>query len=240
MFLLREARSRLPSIVRLAIVAMRFIRRPSSVKLTGIRLELDEWATPEIRNSIYGGWFERDEHNIVIQTLRPDDVVLEVGAGTGYITAIAARIAHEVRSYDANPEVVSLARATLARNGLAARIENAVLMRQPSGATIDFYVHPDFWTSSLTPVDDARRVDVPVRNLDSELQGCSYMIVDIEGAETELLSSGLPGIRAICVETHPDVSGNHAISKMLATLFEHGFAIDVSLSLASVLYLARD
>jgi len=55
---LREVRRLLPEvglvITRLALI----VRRPDSVTLTGVRLDLNDWATEPIRNRIYRGWFE--------------------------------------------------------------------------------------------------------------------------------------------------------------------------------------
>jgi len=45
--------------------------------------------------------------------LKPDDTVLEVGTGSGYQTAILAKLAHKVYSIELVPQLANLAQATL-------------------------------------------------------------------------------------------------------------------------------
>jgi FkbM family methyltransferase len=218
----------------------RLARRPSSIELAGVKLELGPWATSEIRTSFYNGRYEMSEREIVERTLRADDVVLESGCGIGYVTTVVAGIAREIRSFDANPQVVDIARETVARNGRQAKLEAAVLARGPSSPTVPFYVASDFWASSLEPFDGGRRIDVPVHDFVEACRGCSYLLVDIEGGEVDLLRGEIPDIQRICVETHPLVTSPAQITEMLRSLFEQGFMIDVSLTRHDVLYLARD
>jgi FkbM family methyltransferase len=213
---------------------------PDRFILSGIELELGAWATPNVRNALYAGIYEQPEREVLLASLKPDDVVLEVGAGCGFITTVAAGLAREVRSFDANPELVPFARATVAHNGRTATVENAVLAREPAAETVPFHVATEFWTSSLLPVPGARVVDVPLLDFSTARDGCSYLIVDIEGGEIELLGGDLSGVRAICVECHPALVGARQITKMLASLFEQGFALDLAVSRGLVLYLSRD
>jgi protein-L-isoaspartate(D-aspartate) O-methyltransferase len=50
--------------------------------------------------------------------LRPDDEVLEIGTGSGFVTACLARLAHEVTSIDIHADFVESARARLAAAGI--------------------------------------------------------------------------------------------------------------------------
>jgi len=51
--------------------------------------------------------------------LGADDRVLEVGSGSGYITACLASLAAQVRSIDADAEIIERAQSNIARLGLA-------------------------------------------------------------------------------------------------------------------------
>jgi protein-L-isoaspartate(D-aspartate) O-methyltransferase len=56
--------------------------------------------------------------------LKPNESVLEIGTGSGYLTALLARCALEVTSVEINPRLNGEARAHLARAGVAnARLE---------------------------------------------------------------------------------------------------------------------
>jgi FkbM family methyltransferase len=229
------------AIVRDHIEMRRVYRtRPDVVGLHGVTLEFGPWTPPSVRNWVYDRRYEDPEWQVVTKTLRPDDKVLEIGSGMGYLTVVAARIASEVRSFDANPEIVERARATVLRNGCAATVTNALLERSPERQSAPFYIHADFRGSSLVQSDNTvRTVDVPVLDFSEECRGCTYLIVDIEGAEVELLSGELPGVRAICVECHPDEVTARRITDMLGALFEQGFTLDVTASAGQVLYLTR-
>ncbi len=49
--------------------------------------------------------------------MRPEDVVLEIGTGSGYQTAILCEVARHVHSLERRPELAERARAVLARRG---------------------------------------------------------------------------------------------------------------------------
>jgi FkbM family methyltransferase len=148
-----------------------------------------------------------------------------------------------VRCYDADPKMVAAARRTIERNAARATVTNAVLTNEPAAPpTTGFYVRPDFWLSSLAPHPEATRIDVPLLDLATEITAhdASYLIVDIEGAETDLLRTPLPAsVRKICVECHPAVSGREDVRALLSSLLDQGFALDLELSRPPVLFLDR-
>jgi FkbM family methyltransferase len=216
-------------------------RRPrqAKVQLHGVVLTLGPWATTPIRETMRLGSYEGPERDVLSSTLRPSDVVLELGTGSGYLTTIAARIATEVRGFDANPHMTAVARATVADNSARATITNGVLSRGGHG-TAPFYVSSNFAESSLAPIEGAEVIDVPIFELADALSGCTYMLVDIEGAELELLAGELLGVERICVETHPGITGVARIVEMIDSLRAQGFRLDSEISQGQVLYLRRD
>ncbi len=50
--------------------------------------------------------------------LKPTDRVLQIGAGSGYLSALLGRCAGTVLAYDIHPELAEMARANLARAGV--------------------------------------------------------------------------------------------------------------------------
>jgi len=218
-------------------------RAPDDFILRGVRLDLgDAWATPWIRAAIYDGYYETPEAKIIEATVLSSDRVLEIGCGVGFLGTIAGRIAASVRCYDANPTMAATARDTLERNGVPALVVNAVLQNCPTGAETAFYVHDDFWTSSLAPDPAATEIRVPVLDLGTEIADyrASYLVVDIEGGETDLLRRPIPtSVLRVCVECHPAVSSPAATAGMLTSLEAQGFAVNVDHSLPPVLYLER-
>ena len=221
----------------------RLIDQPDDISLGGVRLHLSEpWATPEIRRAIYEGWYEQTERTILQHTLRPDDRYLEVGAGTGLVTTCACKIvgAEKVVAYEGDPRLANQARETAARNGFVADVVNAVLGAGDGETT--FYVDADFRASSLLALENAREIRVPVRSFAAALDRHrpTYLMVDIEGGEIQLLASALPAhVRAVCVETHPAVTGDEAKQAMLMHLMRDGFQLDLHESHNDVAFFAR-
>lgn len=218
-------------------------RASDDFELHDVRLDLaEDWVTPQLREAIYDDWYEKPEADIIKATLQPDDRVLEIGCGIGFIATIASRIAESVRCYDANPAIVGSARRTIDRNGASVTVTAAVLQREPTAQTTDFYIHNDFWASSLVPNPQATKIAVPVLDFEWEItkHEASYLIVDIEGGETDLLPGPLPAcVRKLCVECHPAVSQPAAITAMLVSLLSHGFALSLDNSRPPVLYFER-
>ena len=80
------------------------------------------------------------------------------------------------------------------------------------------------------PSPDAQCIRVPVMSFHDELKRIrpTYLMIDIEGGEIELLARALPHhVRAVCVETHPAVTGEDALSRTMVSLIEDGFVLDL-------------
>ena len=222
----------------------RLAEQPSRVTVSGIQLDLGgDWATPAIREAVYEGWYEGAERDILARTLRRGDRYLELGAGIGFIATCACQLVGDenVTAYEANPALVAVARATAGHNGFAPTIVNAALGDVAGDAYL--YVADDFWASTLVPTEVRSTVRVPVKSFHAELERVrpTYLMIDIEGGEVDLLSGNtLPEyVRAVCVEAHPNVVGVARVQDMLVKLIKDGFAIDLQVSHHGVAYLER-
>ena len=68
----------------------------------------------------------------------------------------------------------------------------------------------------------------------------SYLMVDIEGGEVDLLRRPLPeSVRTVCVELHLEATGASGRSEMFAALLGAGFQLDVSRGDHPVLLFTR-
>lgn len=65
--------------------------------------------------------------------LKPSDKVLQIGAGTGYMTAMLARTAASVMAYEIKPELAEMARTNLQRAGIAADVRTGDGLAQVAG-----------------------------------------------------------------------------------------------------------
>jgi FkbM family methyltransferase len=235
---LREGLAKLARFLR---IEYRKRTRPASVKLDGLVLTLDgAWASDAIREAIYGGWYEVDERAILQRTLRAGDRYLEIGGGIGFIASFACRIvgSKAVTVFEANPRLTDVIAETARRNGFTPTVVNAV-MTDRSGES-DFYLHEEFWKSSLVPSPGATRITTSARSFEEELAALdpTYLMVDVEGAETKLLSMPIPAsVRTICVEVHPELTGDGATQAMITSLAQRGFVVDWRLSRSGVVLL---
>ena len=223
---------------------LRRVHRPQWQPVAGIELPLKHpLITPPIERDIYFGDYERKELDVIERRLEPADTVMEVGAGIGFLSAYCARVLGDDRvfAYEANPALLELVTAVHARNKVRPQVTQA-LLGEGDGER-DFFVEPDYWASSLVR-RSPKATCVRIRQIDfnSELRRVapSFLIVDIEGGEYELLrNADLSGVSKLCIEIHPDVLGNARVSEMFARLMGAGLALDFTLMRKNVFYFYR-
>lgn len=65
--------------------------------------------SPRIRRALRQGTYEQKEYEAISALVNEDDVVLELGAGIGFMCTVAAKIgkAKSVHTYEANPALIS-------------------------------------------------------------------------------------------------------------------------------------
>ncbi len=200
---------------------------PAEARLRGVRLPLPEELPASLRRRILAGRYERGESRAVLLHLAPDDVVLELGGGLGYLAALCAlRVgSHRVTTYEANPDLVPALARTLAANGVAARVEHAVVGLTEGTAT--FYVERSFDASSaLRGSAAARSVTVPQVDLRRVIERVrpTFLIMDVEGAELDLVPAIAWGsIRTLLLELHPAFIGESGTRCVLEVLRDAGF-----------------
>lgn len=163
---------------------------------------------------IYENQYERPEILGLSQVIRPGDRVLELGAGLGIITALAARAAGptgRVRAYEANLSLLPDTQAFFSANEVTnVDLVHAVLVPETDPAPRTLHIAESFVESSLLGVEGRNpqgSTTVPAQSLAYVLAEFrpDVLICDIEGAEAELLPALPPStLRAAVVELHPD------------------------------------
>lgn len=225
------------------------------VSIDGVEVMLDEaWACPPVQAALRSESYERAEREVLAATLSSDDTYLELGCGIGLLATLAAdRVGdRNVVAIEANPVIAEVARETTSRNGHTIEVRNVVLLEDPVEAVASFYVRPDFRESSLSPLPTVHRDDetpeelqrIRVSSADAygtiASLGASYLMVDIEGGETDLLRLSLPDcVTTICVDLHAEATGIEAQSEMVAALLAKGFDLDIGRSALPVLLFRR-
>ena len=208
----------------------------------GVRLPIKHPAiTPPILKDIFFGVYESKEAELVRMKIAANDVVMEIGAGIGFLSTLSAKVvgSERVFAYEANPQLMDVIRHVHDINQVAPTVSNVLLGEGEGERT--FWLEMDYWASSLIQGSkDATPIRVRQIDLNQEIQRIqpSFMILDIEGGEYEFLRHArLDSIRKMVIEVHPHVLGYTRISEMLGWLFAAGFALDLGNMRKNVFYL---
>lgn len=203
-----------------------------SFTLRGLTLYLPEAALKgNLERALASGRYENHEADALLLHLRPGDRLLDLGAGLGFICALAAGVLGEAAVFgvEAGPETVRLARRNLAANGFEfVKVMRGAVVAAGEGE-VEFGQRPAFWASALQGPDgwpeNAQVIRVPARPIGTLLAKLTPTVIccDIEGGELEVLTQPLPGVRLVVVETHPQVYGQAGVAQISAALQAQGF-----------------
>lgn len=230
---------------RLATYVARRALRPDIIRHFGVRLAIDRRVlSPAIVESFYKGGYEGPEVEIIRSTLAPDDRVLEIGGGVGFVGIMTARMLRQpdqLLIIEANPQLIPLMERNFSLNGVRPAVRNVVL--GTNGASdVSFYLHDDFWASSLVAFPGGRETKVPqqdVRRVFSEFRP-TYLIVDIEGGEIDLFNGlSLDGVGKLCLEVHPLQTGQAAVNALFRSFERQGFGLERTSRRENVVFFRR-
>lgn len=201
------------------------------IETQGISVPFDpRIITPKIERPMRRGRYEGGECAALRRILRPGDRVLELGAGLGLCSTVAAQAegVEAVVAIEANPELLPLIRETHRLNGVEGKVDLRNGVATPTGGgEIPFYVRPDFWASSMEAGSRGyARVEVlPAIGLDALLAEVrpTVIVCDIEGGELGLFDKAdLSGVRHLVLELHPKVYGTDGMSRIVCALAVQG------------------
>jgi FkbM family methyltransferase len=232
-YALWRRQNRPAEIRRRAALRLRAWRQPVAI-LEGIKLYRGTGLTLPILESIDDGRYELPEANIVRHALHPDDVVLELGTGLGFISSLCARVvgSDNVYSFEANPALRPVILKNYQLNSLSPQLDIS-LLGETSGA-MTFYVMKSFWSSStIKRHPRAKPIQVPMKCFNDELARIrpSFLIIDIEGGEHDFIRyARLDGVSKVCIELHPNVIGSQAVSEVEAFFIDQGFREEPAVS----------
>ncbi len=165
-----------------------------------------------IMNSLRANKYENAERRIVLQTVQPEDKILEIGAGLGFISTI---IQHNCKidkylCVEANLDLCEIIKTNHKLNNVTEiELLNGVLVNTTKGIpqqeSTNFYVRKNFWGSSLEPGNHIAVKSVPCLDFGNILAtfAPTYIICDIEGGEYDLFNNIiLSSVKKICIELH--------------------------------------
>lgn len=199
--------------------------------------------TRPIKKDIFFGGYEAKEAELVKKFIAPTDIVFEVGAGIGFLSALCAKVVgnESVHAYEANPQLIEVIRQVHEKNGVSPFVHNVLLGDGKGERT--FWLEKDYWASSLVKgTAEAQPITISQIDLNSEIRRIkpTFMIVDIEGGEYEFFNKiDLAPVQKLCIEVHPHVLGNDRVCEILGWLFGQGFSLEIGCMKKFVFYLYR-
>ncbi len=202
------------------------------ITLRGLTLTVPETALKGgLGRALASGRYEHQEANAILAHLRPGDRFMDLGAGIGFLCALAAGVVggSAVTGVEAAPGTLALARRNLDANGFPdARLESGAVTGGATGM-VEFGQRPAFWASALRGPSawspHASVIEVPALPLaDLLATHCPTLICcDIEGAELAALATPMTGVRLVVVEVHPTLYGPEGVAEVCSQLEAQGF-----------------
>jgi FkbM family methyltransferase len=157
----------------------------------GLRLVID----PQAEKYYWSGLYEDDLQREITEHLSPGDVMWDVGAHIGFISAIASRSVGptgQVLAFEPLPGNISRLRQTVEANQLANVTIREVAVSSSIG-TSPFYIHSSTSMGGLEAREGAPTINVPTTTLDSEITSRRppmLVKIDVEGFEDDVIAGG--------------------------------------------------
>lgn len=221
-----------------------------TITYQGVHISIDPLImSPKMIEVIKAGRYETQESRQIGKIIQEGEVVLEIGAGIGFISTLIARnpLTRRVVSYEANPSLITKIQQTLTDNipnvSKNWEVRNAVLMNGQLPDSIRFYVHKDFWASSLEPSESAVRIEqVRAERFNAVLADLkpTMIVCDIEGGELDLFKNAdLSGVRKVYMEVHQRRIGRRGMKDLFNYFHARDFHYDQSHSEGSVVLFSH-
>ena len=175
--------------------------------------------------------------------LTENDVVLNVGAGLGVISAFCAKQigSSRVFAFEAYPDLEPRIRETFRLNGVEPSLEMCAIRATAGRVTIYRRKHL-FTPSILAPTHGAPSLEVPGKALSYLVEKIrpTLLIIDVESADAGLFERArLSGVAKIVLELHERVVGEGKARRVRGALGALGFREDPRLSSLEHLVLRR-
>ncbi|MFZ1813841.1 MAG: FkbM family methyltransferase [Rhizobiaceae bacterium] len=186
----------------------------------GIQISLPMKYAVQFYRQIFNNSYEAREVELVRRFLPTDRGVVELGCSLGIVASVIRNHLNDdvaMTSVEANPNLVDIARANIARHDPKGRAKLLFAALSYGGREVSFSIgrnaHVNALAGSNGDAGNVETVRVPAITLAEIVEqmgggkGMS-LVCDIEGAEWELAENDRTALKhfdVIVVETHPDV-----------------------------------
>jgi len=201
--------------------------------ILGSRMLLDPGVGGLDRDLLLDGIREPIATGHLMRLLRPEDVVLEVGANIGYYALLEARLCRRVYAVEPHPDNFRRLEANVRLNGYD-NVETVNMAFGSAAGTIPMRVsgHSN-WHSCRGAVAGVDTIDVPCGRIDDFVRDRRLPTVikmDVEGFELEVLRGAaetLRHVRCVFLELHGDILGGDEIRALIDLV--HAAGLEASL-----------
>ncbi|MGA8516325.1 MAG: FkbM family methyltransferase [Burkholderiaceae bacterium] len=211
----------------LAVAGATFWKESASNQ--GIKLSL-QGASPRVRFSLLTG-YEVDDARLCRKYLKAGDKVVELGSSVGFIALYCIKNLGitDFAMIEANPALHPIMLKNFALNAATLPTYLNVAGGAEDGE-VTFNVSVDYYASSLNAITNTETaLTVRQLSLPSIIAEIGFkpnvLIMDIEGAETQIPIAHLALFDTIIVEFHRRFVGDAAIDAIIAGLVAHGFKL---------------
>jgi len=226
------------------LVLLSMVAEQGICNLGGLNMEFGPTPSFRLLKALSTGSYEKSEVSLLKQFLVEGEIVLELGAGIGYMgsTAIKSGLCKRYIAYEANPNLIPIIKSNMARNNTFFEINNKILLNEK--VKQPFYIVDDFWASSLIKPTDDHYQQVSIQAQDKneiiKLIAPTMLVIDIEGGEADFFKDlHMGSIKKIILEIHPNVLSDNSLCAIYTFLLGEGFILNFKSSLKNVLYWYR-
>jgi len=219
-------------------------RNIKSVDIGTCTFDLGNLPNLPIKLALLNKTYEDFERRAVLQYVRPELPVIELGACIGVVACITNKLLNNPADHvvvEANPNVLPHLNENRVANSCEFEILNAAIAYDRDSIT--FVPSMDFWGSSLEQKNGGDPVTVKTLRLRDVISAKNFkaftLICDIEGYEYDLVrheAEVLGKADTIILETHARYIGEPKTSELLSTLKQMGFK---TVNQDSVTYVLR-
>jgi len=152
--------------------------------------------------------YEREERALILQWLRPDDTVIELGACLGIVSCITNKLLSDKKRHvvvEGNPFCIPSIYRNRELNGSEFLVEHCAVSSETEAT---FYLHPTYIVGGTVQRASDRPCRLPaksLRQLDQDRGPFTALIIDIEGSEREVFENSkeiLKRYRLVLAELH--------------------------------------
>ncbi|MEX1114484.1 MAG: FkbM family methyltransferase [Akkermansiaceae bacterium] len=206
-----------------------FDLRGGRFRVDGCEIEVPKnLTTRTYRGCFMIGDYEAEERALIKRFLRPEDTVLELGACIGAVSCTTNKLLKDKSRHvvvEGNPKLIPSLEKNKSINHSGFTILNRAASQEEN---VTFYINEEFIVGGTAQRESPHPVTVPgssLEDLNREFGPFSALIIDIEGAEADVIPPSLEFLkicRLVVVETHDWACGAERTEECRKTLATAG------------------